>query len=775
MGFVPDKTVARGRFVPDTPADATGQPPLGWNPPAIGPEANVPASAPSEPSLLSDLATAVQPIVDPAVEALKGIPGVLASGVTQIGAGLRGVATGGGQAVLNLIPGAPHENAVDAATRAINESILQPDSNLSRGASDIATGASRGVGDLARKAGVPESVATEIESQLPNVASAAAVLAGGPRVGAELVAPRGSAPRAVPLPEIIKTARSMNIKLRPSSVQKMTPGSEVPGTTVEGLNPPSDLEHNFVLHNQQQITREAGTEIGVHNADRLDQTAFDKVKAPEFDVYRQADNALRRVAPSPEFSQLVTQGADAAKLEGAVTTTKVIGALRRKAAKEINSDVIATQESGYTKRKLADTIEEAFGQQLSAVGETDLLAKYQTARQKLAKINDVESATKAGQVDAAVLTRLADKGIPLTGRLKMIADINEHFPSDTKHSLKAPAGGKPPAAGLSKIPTLGLIQKGVETAARNLPIPGWRSRFNVRSPQFQNRLGPIATAEERARFGEYGTNPPAQEPGAPPESQLGMGGIPFAPSNAIPPGRAQTLAGDLGLAPEGIPSPEQFPPAPARMTAEVPPPVRGDVNFTPSQLEASTLAGDLGRAPEPARVPGSIDYTPAADTSLAEGLGVAPPRLREQGKLPVETKQNPQLQLTQPGTKISQVSDKAGNHTIRAEGGGELTAKSDTARGVIQVTGIEVPRAMRRQGRAREMMTSLLALGKKRGEKIISDNRVSEPQAKVYEDMEKAGIIQLKRNPVTKQASGELVSKSELKPVFEILGAPATE
>src|SRR5690606_2057345 len=60
---------------------------------------------------------------------------------------------------------------------------------------------------------------------------------------------------------------------------------------------------------------------------------------------------------------------------------------------------------------------------------------------------------------------------------------------------------------------------------------------------------------------------------------------------------ANTLAGDLELAPEG-PTPN-LPPAPSRMTADVPPPVRGDVPFTASQpLAAGNLAADLGFAPE---------------------------------------------------------------------------------------------------------------------------------------------------------------------------------
>jgi hypothetical protein len=745
---------------PVAPLDVTGQPELGWNPPAVGPEGNPPSGPAPNSSFLSDIGETIAPITDAVLGTIRGAPETALTAATAGGSTILGGLKG-------LLQGKTPDESANIIRDFIQQHTYQPVTPEAQGMTALLGAPSAAIGaggeKLAEVTGSPLMGAAAA-----GVGNLALMGAGGKAAMAERGGPTVESVAKPPTSPGIDIGRQAGFKFRPSDVQAAMPGKQVPGTTITERTSGSGLQNDLVLENQSRTTQLAAEDLGVKHAAQLGDAEFNKLKAPEFKVYEQADAALRRVAPSSEFSQLVAQGADAAKLDGAVTTTKVLGALRRKAAKEIQSDVIATQESGYGKRKLADQIEEAFGQQLQAIGDADLLQGYQAARQRLAKINDVETATRAGQVDAGTLFKLQGKGVPLTGRLKIIADTFEAAPEVMKHSLKT-ARGQPKAE-----PTVAGVLRDVGSAALR-KIPFVKSALDVRSQGFQNKLGAEATPEQQSYFSTYGAPSEISAPRAPESPQLGAGTVPFSPTGGVPPGAAGTLAGDLGVAPDMFSGAEQqFPPAPSRTTAEVPPPVRGDVNFTPSQLEANHLAGDLGLANEPARAPGSIDYTPAADTSLAEGLGVAPPRLREQTKLPVETSQTPALQLTQPGTKISVASDKSGNHTVRAEGGGELTAKSDTARGVLQITGIEVPRAVRRQGRGIEMMKRLIEIGRKRGEKVISGNRVSEPQAALYAELEKQGT-KIKRNPATKQASGELVSKSELKPVFEVIGTPATE
>ncbi len=61
----------------------------------------------------------------------------------------------------------------------------------------------------------------------------------------------------------------------------------------------------------------------------------------------------------------------------------------------------------------------------------DLIDRYRTARTQLAKINNVEQALRAGKgqaVSALNLAKQLDRGAPLTGNLRAIAEAAQHFP-----------------------------------------------------------------------------------------------------------------------------------------------------------------------------------------------------------------------------------------------------------------------------------------------------------------------------------------------------------
>lgn len=727
------------------------------------------------PSGSIDLSPSVLGTVgEKAANLVLGAPEAAASLVSSAFAGVKGVTEGAGATVGELATRArgdalPAEefNPVNVAADTIRSNTFAPVTErgkaaveqLAAGPEALGTGAGAG----ARALGVPEPIANEIEMQTPNVLNAALTLAGGPKVGAEVVAPRGAAARPAAVPDVVQTARSAGYRVRPSDVQAVAPGAKVPGVTRERLQNPADLVRDDILHNQTRSTDISAQDIGLKNVDYLDNKAFDSVKAPEFKIYEQADAAIRKVPPSPEFTQLVAEGADAAKLQGPVTTTKVIGALRRKAVKDIASDDVKTQEAGYAKRDMAEKIEASFGEQLAAIGEDKLLPAYQAARQRLAKIHDVESATKAGQVNAAKLADI-NKRNPnrLTGGLKLVADVGEYLPNVTRHSTKTAASAKA-AADTSKSGIIKGVTKGV---LRN--IPG----LDVRRTSFQNKFG--EEAPPGTDFSSYGARPARAAPEAPSEA----GGLPFETTAGVPPGRVQTLAGDLGLTPEQVAGAERFPEAPGRLTADQVPPVRGDVNFQPSQLEAETLAGELGLE-APRAAPEGLDFTTSPDVSLAEGLGLAPPRLREQGKLPVATPQRPELSLTAPPSEksapvVQHAVTKGGQHTFRIEDGGELVAKDLPDEGRLQIVESKVPEGKRGEGRGAALYKAALDKAKKLGRALVSDNRVSEPAQKRWAALEKEGV-KVKRNPAKREASGELVSKSELKPVFEVIGTAATE
>ena len=91
--------------------------------------------------------------------------------------------------------------------------------------------------------------------------------------------------------------------------------------------------------------------------------------------------------------------------------------------------------------KIAAALENALEAEAAQVGRADLLPALREARQQIAKIHDVERAVNVGtgDVEAAVLGRMRDRGAPLSGGLKTIADFQQAFPSVMREAPKVPS------------------------------------------------------------------------------------------------------------------------------------------------------------------------------------------------------------------------------------------------------------------------------------------------------------------------------------------------
>lgn len=104
--------------------------------------------------------------------------------------------------------------------------------------------------------------------------------------------------------------------------------------------------------------------------------------------------------------------------------------------------------------------------------------------------------------------------------------------------------------------------------------------------------------------------------------------------------------------------------------------------------------------------------------------------------------------------------------------GGKMRAEVQTERGQLQAREAEVTQAFRGQKHGVAMAERLVKEASKRGLTFVSDTRVSDNAARVYEALERRGYT-VKRNPANiDRGTGELTSKSELKPVFEITDGP---
>lgn len=158
-------------------------------------------------------------------------------------------------------------------------------------------------------------------------------------------------------------------------------------------------------------------------------------------------------------------------------------------------------ELGRAAKQTANALENAIEDHLSSTKQTDLLSKFREARQLIAKTYSIEKAANAttGTIDAKKLAAQLQRGKPLSGELKDIAQFSQAFP---KASQTTEAMGSLPqlspldyAAGL-----IGGVSTGGAGAGAILARPALRA-VALSSP-VQNRLipstaAPFLTPEQR--------------------------------------------------------------------------------------------------------------------------------------------------------------------------------------------------------------------------------------------------------------------------------------
>lgn len=402
----------------------------------------------------------------------------------------------------------------------------------------------------------------------------------------------------------VAAARAFGDKVRPSDIAKAEPETSVKTTRyAEGAAGSKQLRERLMEHNQKNGTAKGLEDIGIAKTEpRVTPKLLDKASQPALAKYREVGRTVGQFDPTdafngdldaitapdqiftPEARSKVAQEVDqyrSRSMSGA-DSVKTISALRRKSARDIKSNDVNVQDIGFARRAVADAIESEIERKLTADGHGQLVTEFKDARQQLAKVHDVDTATVGGQIDRHILKKLQDKNAKLSGNLKILADSADMFPHVTRRPGSiADEGGNVTIPGLGAILDVGSV--GARPAIRKF----------LGSDFYQNQLGRPAT-DLQSQLGEYFPKPP-EPPKAPPAPPEPPPELPKTPSSAML--EAQKRAGDLSLADE-ILNPQQLPEAPSRLTADVPPAPRGGLPFKASQPSAIDLAGDMSLAPE---------------------------------------------------------------------------------------------------------------------------------------------------------------------------------
>jgi hypothetical protein len=241
-----------------------------------------------------------------------------------------------------------------------------------------------------------------------------------------------------------------------------------------------------VITNLRAKAGEAYTNLGLSGqviADKSYIKALDDIAEP----YITAMKGFPDAQPSPVINLVQSLKSPSFDASSAVEKIKQLRTSADDAFRTGNTDV------GRASKKAADAIEGALQTHLSKTGQTDLLNKFQDARQLIAKTYSIEKAanTTTGTIDAKKLAAQLQKGKPLSGELKSIAQFSQAFP---KASQATEGMGSLPQ--LSPLDYFAGVVGGVSTgglgAGAVLARPALRAA--ALSSPVQNRLIPNTAA-----------------------------------------------------------------------------------------------------------------------------------------------------------------------------------------------------------------------------------------------------------------------------------------
>ena len=199
--------------------------------------------------------------------------------------------------------------------------------------------------------------------------------------------------------------------------------------------------------------------------------------------------------PSPVLNLVQSLKSPSFDATAAIEKVKQLRTAADDAFRSGNTDI------GQASKKAAAAIENALENHLSKTGQTDLLDKFRDARQLIAKTYSVEKAANpaTGTIDAKKLAAQLQRGKPLSGELKDIAQFSQAFPkaSQTPEAMGSLTQLNPLDyfAGL-----VGGVSTGGAGASAILARPAMRAA--ALSSPVQNRLipntaEPFLTPEQR--------------------------------------------------------------------------------------------------------------------------------------------------------------------------------------------------------------------------------------------------------------------------------------
>lgn len=233
------------------------------------------------------------------------------------------------------------------------------------------------------------------------------------------------------------------------------------GNRMEGIAGKAALRQDAQLQNQPITNKIARREAGLAENSRIDEETLKAARDVIAEPYREVADLPGLPAPRvttqlnpmrPAYSMFgKTPDTPAELVRDWKSTNSKATELWRDYQRNAK---VETLEAYKAKLKEKETIEANIEKAAVAAGRPDLVPALREARVKLAKNYTVERALNlgSGDVDAATLGRMLDKGLPLTDGLETIGKFENAFSPYLRDA------GKVPTPGVSKVEgSLGVL------------------------------------------------------------------------------------------------------------------------------------------------------------------------------------------------------------------------------------------------------------------------------------------------------------------------------
>lgn len=296
----------------------------------------------------------------------------------------------------------------------------------------------------------------EGESAAMNTALGAGLGAAGQGVlntalgaGRRAMAARNAAPGNV-RNQLAREALDMGYVLPPSASK---PGSVV-GSTVEGLGGKIKTAQRAAQRNQVVTNRLIRAELGLADDAPLVPETFAAVRQSAYQAGYEPVKRAGTITADREFQRGLQDMF--APIDELATDFPALAAKARNGVEDVVSDlakgswdakniVFAIRQfrdratplfrstdptdlaMAHTNRRAAEMLESLVERNLAAHGDDGLVAGFRAARQQIAKSFDIERAAVGGDIDAQKLGRLLERGKPLSGNTRKIAEIERAF------------------------------------------------------------------------------------------------------------------------------------------------------------------------------------------------------------------------------------------------------------------------------------------------------------------------------------------------------------